>query len=343
MRGAGPDSRSPAARRPRRGQRGLRRQPSLGRQVALKRSLDPGDSKVETRPAKEIRALGRVDHPSLVQTHTRGSDGERWFYAMELIDGADLANVVEQLSGSSAPVIDASPWQQAFSSACEEARKKERPASSTRDDEARSPVEPAEMGQPVQPRPVQLSPGEEPIERSVEGVRQAAAAAHALHQTGVLHRDIKPGNIVLAADGPHALLMDLGLAQIADGAEGRLTRTRQFVGTLRNARGAAPRGRPGRSSERRPQPRSDALGAADPEASLRSRRGDADAGADVEDSVAGAPAGAAARLAGFASSGEVFGPAVRTWRARASQRRTRTSSLKLRINFEGRTFPFSYS
>src|SRR5262249_49834891 len=40
---------------------------------------------------------------------------------------------------------------------------------------------------------------------------------------------------MLTADGAHPVLMDLGLAQLADEADGRLTRTRQFVGTLRYA------------------------------------------------------------------------------------------------------------
>ena len=39
----------------------------------------------------------------------------------------------------------------------------------------------------------------------------------------------------MTPDGPQAVLMDLGLAQLADESEGRLTRTRQFVGTLRYA------------------------------------------------------------------------------------------------------------
>jgi serine/threonine-protein kinase len=69
----------------------------------------------------------------------------------------------------------------------------------------------------------------------VELVRQVADAAHALHEAGVVHRDIKPDNIMVRADGEHAVLMDLGAAQLADDAEGRLTRTRQFVGTLRYA------------------------------------------------------------------------------------------------------------
>src|SRR6185369_7105602 len=39
----------------------------------------------------------------------------------------------------------------------------------------------------------------------------------------------------VTTDGHQAVLMDLGLAQIADEVAGRLTKTRQFVGTLRYA------------------------------------------------------------------------------------------------------------
>ena len=65
-------------------------------------------------------------------------------------------------------------------------------------------------------------------------MRQATAAAHALHEAGVVHRDVKPGNVMVGTDGGQATLVDLGLAHLADD-EGRLTQTRQFVGTLRYA------------------------------------------------------------------------------------------------------------
>ena len=40
---------------------------------------------------------------------------------------------------------------------------------------------------------------------------------------------------MLTGDTNYPVLMDLGLAQLADETEGRVTRTRQFVGTLRYA------------------------------------------------------------------------------------------------------------
>src|SRR5207302_8873598 len=73
------------------------------------------------------------------------------------------------------------------------------------------------------------------IRQIVALMRQTANAAHALHEAGVLHRDIKPGNIQVTPDGSQAVLLDLGLAQLADDVEGRLTRTTQFVGTRRYA------------------------------------------------------------------------------------------------------------
>jgi eukaryotic-like serine/threonine-protein kinase len=47
---------------------------------------------------------------------------------------------------------------------------------------------------------------------AISAVRDAALAAHALHERGIAHRDIKPANILLADDGGR--LSDLGLSQL---------------------------------------------------------------------------------------------------------------------------------
>jgi eukaryotic-like serine/threonine-protein kinase len=210
-------------------------QPSLGREVALKCLMRVGDPKSEARFNREIHSLGRVEHPNLVKIFTSGSQDDDWFYAMELVEGATLASVCSALQSRSpsASDIDIDTWHASLSKACEETREAEKPLSGPKADSSLLLRASAEADAAARPQP---SKGKSYVRLIVGLIRQVAEAAHALHEAGIVHRDIKPGNIMVTAgaDGDHAVLMDLGLAHLAvEGA--RMTQTRQFVGTLRYA------------------------------------------------------------------------------------------------------------
>ncbi|HET9151900.1 MAG TPA: protein kinase [Gemmatimonadales bacterium] len=69
-----------------------------------------------------------------------------------------------------------------------------------------------------------------PVEEAVRITRDVADALEYAHQRGVVHRDIKPGNILL--HGAHALVMDFGIALAVSNTAGtRMTESGMSLGT----------------------------------------------------------------------------------------------------------------
>ena len=75
--------------------------------------------------------------------------------------------------------------------------------------------------------------GPQPAQRAVDWILQAAHGLAFAHQQGVIHRDIKPGNLLVDSRGTVKIL-DMGIARLEslDAKQDQLTSTGQVIGTV---------------------------------------------------------------------------------------------------------------
>mgnify|MGYP002401453477 CR=1 FL=1 len=173
------------------------RQLSLGRDVAVK-LLRPDQlqfASARERFRREAAAIAALDHPGIVPVIATGEErGVPWF-AMPLLTGLTLAEVLAALAD----------------------RRGQR------------------LGGADLARVLAADPRSAPLfelswnDACLHIARDVALALEHAHSRGVRHRDVKPSNIVLGADG-RARLLDFGLAA-RDQVDG-LTRTGSQLGTL---------------------------------------------------------------------------------------------------------------
>jgi serine/threonine protein kinase len=141
----------------------------MGREVAVKvlpRTKSTPDTEAAFR--REIRMLGRLDHPNLVRALDAGHDGKVYYLVTELVDGVDLRKQVLKYG--------------------------------TLDEVAAASV-----------------------------ISQVARGLSYAHGEGLVHRDVKPGNILVTPAGI-AKLLDVGLAGSV--LESESTRLGRIVGTM---------------------------------------------------------------------------------------------------------------
>ncbi|MCC6148760.1 MAG: protein kinase [Planctomycetes bacterium] len=207
------------------------RQGSLGRVVALK-VLPPGlagDPVAVARFKREVAALGRCDHANVVKVLTAGQDGDRYFYAMEYVEGCDLAGVfgvMTQWVTQSGGRFKEGHLLAAVSTHLNARKDK----SSSAGGGGLGALPQAPQAAPVMP---QLESGTDYYKRIAQVMADAARGVAHLHEHGIVHRDLKPGNIMLTQDGKRAIVMDLGLAQMQGGGASLTQSNVKIVGTLR--------------------------------------------------------------------------------------------------------------
>src|SRR5581483_11222150 len=170
-----------------------------GARVALK-TMRLSGPKVLLRFKNEFRALAELDHPNVAQLGELHEDAGRWFFTMELIEGADFLSWVRPRAPVTTPDSVATTQHVA-------------PRESPHTADLRAPAPPRRA--PSAPPTIDPTPRYDEA-RLRSAFSQLAEGLAALHRAGQVHRDIKPHNVIVTPAG-RVVIVDFGLVKGIDG------------------------------------------------------------------------------------------------------------------------------
>lgn len=178
----------------------------MDKTVALK-TLTRAEAAHIYRFKREFRTLADVSHPNLVTLYELTSNGQDWFFTMELVHGVTFIEYVRPESAG-APKTSADNTLPVPRTAAP------RSHDSSADTEI---IDASSLGEGEM---IALDDQAPFIETNYQldearlrsALRQLAEGVHALHEMGKLHRDIKPSNVLVTHEG-RVVLLDFGLVE----------------------------------------------------------------------------------------------------------------------------------